>query len=137
MKPFRSTLLLALVVPSIAAAAKPYEVVRAGDSAMSCEQLTAEINLLNQAVQSAQQDQVQRENRNRMAKGLLGGLAGAAPLLGGKLGGGLVTQYALSGAMQSIQTSAAATPAAPPAAVVPPEQQRLDHISELFRKGGC
>jgi hypothetical protein len=136
MKPFRSTLLLALVVPSIAAAAKPYEVVRPGDSEMSCEQLTAEINTLNEAVRTAQQEQAQRENRNRMAKGVLGGLASAAPLLGGKLGGGLVTQYALSGALQGIQGAAAGPATAAPAAA-PPEQQRLDHISEVFRNRPC
>lgn len=137
MKPFRSTLLLALVLPSIAAAAKPYEVVRAGDSEMSCEQLTAEVNALNDAVRTAQQDQAQRENRNRMAKGVLGGLAGAAPLLGGKLGGGLMTQYALNGALQGIQTSTAGASAAAAPPVVLPEQQRLDHISKLLSKNSC
>lgn len=134
MKPFRSTLLLALIVPSVAAAAQPYEVVRAGDGEMSCEQLTVEINALNDAMRTAQQEQTQRDNRNRVAKGVLSGLAGAAPLLGGKLGGGLVTQYALNGALQGIQSGAAVKATATAA---PPEQQRLEHISELFRNRRC
>jgi len=139
-------LVLALAVPSAAGAAKPYEVTRPGDNQMSCEQLTTEINALNGAVQTAQQEQVKRENRNKMAKGVFSGIAGsalsAAPsLLGAKLGGGM-TQMVVSGALQSIQSSAATAAAAPdpePQAAKPalPEQQRLEHIGELYRTNGC
>lgn len=144
MKKTATALLLSLAIPGVSDAAKPYEVIRAGDSEMTCEQLRGEINALNGAVQAAQDEQAKRENRNRMAKGVFGALASgalsAAPsMLGGKLGGG-VTQYALSGALQTIQSSAAAAPAAEPAPGSKPplpEQQRLEHVSELYRKGSC
>lgn len=145
MKTIVSVLLLSLAAPGVAGAAKPYEVIRAGDSEMTCDQLRTEINALNSAVQTAQDEQAKRESRGRMAKGVLGGIAGSAlsvapSLLGGKLGGGM-TQYALNGALQSIQSSAAQAPsAAEPSAgpkPAPPEQKRLEHMSELYRGGGC
>ena len=136
--------ILLLVVTSSGLAQAAPAVVQAGDGQMSCEQLTTEINTLNEAVAAKQQEEAKRESRARTTKGVLGGLASgalsAAPaLMGGRLGGGMASQYALNGALQGIQNSAATPTTAAAAEPRPatPEQQRLDHMSELFRSKGC
>lgn len=145
MKSVIPALLLAFALPGLGQAETPTDVVRVGDSQLSCENLTAEINALHAAVQSEQQAQAKREGQARATKGLLKGLAGGAlsvapSLIGGRMGGGMMTQLALNGALQGVQASSASAAAVPaPAAARPPgpEEQRLEHLSELFGKNGC
>lgn len=130
MTPVLPIFLLAFAHPSLASGEKPFEVVRSGDGQMSCEQLSTEIATL----QSAEQRQAEREGRSRVTKGFLTGALSAAPsLIGGKLGGGMIAQYALSGALQGAQSN----PAAPPARATSAEGQRVSHLSQIFGEKRC
>jgi hypothetical protein len=130
--------------PVAAAPVQPYEVVRAADAGLSCEQLAGEINSLNAKVQSLQQDQAKRESRNRTTKGMLGRIAGVAlqsapSVLGNKFGADYATQYAVSGAVQNLRNGVpiSGAPAEPATTATPPEQQRLNYVTGLFRDHNC
>lgn len=136
MTPILPIFLLAFAHPSLTAGDNPLEVVRSGDAQMSCEQLSKEIAALQAATQGAEQRQAERESRSRMTKGLLTGALSVAPaLVGGKLGGGVITQYALSGVLQNAQASPAL--AVPPTGAASAEGRRVSHLSELYREKGC
>lgn len=142
MKSIVSVLLLAFALPGVGRADTPADIVRVGDSQLSCEKLAAEINALTAAAGTAREAAAKRESQARATKGLLKGLAGGAlsmapSLLGGR--GGMMTQLALNGALQGVQAgSVPAVPsAAAPASAPGPEEQRLAHLSDLFGKNGC
>lgn len=154
-------ILLATLAASVAqaqtvepAAPPPFEVVRLGDSNLSCEALIAEIGTLNQQMAAVQQDLMatsQTMSRDAMASmaprpggGLLTGLGGMAAgfVPGGALVmGGIqaVEQEARAASMRNRQTAMADQMQAlsDSTALLGPIAQRVDHLSEIARRRSC
>lgn len=126
-----------------------YEVVRLGDSQLSCEALAADMTAIRSEIaemdRRARDGAQARQSAGRLGRGLLSGLArGAAAMgYGGNLGdgaGGALATQAIAGVASEI---ANAPPAAePPAesAASPqdsPRHQRLAHLTALFQGRAC
>lgn len=131
--------------PTLAGA--PYEVVRIGDRAMSCEAMADEINSLTAMVA----DQQKRADRKAAGGGRAGGAA-AKGLASGLIYGATSMAYGvsahdalISGAAQGASDGVAAMgsdtarPSRPASAppVNSPERQRLDHLNGIYRDKAC
>lgn len=134
--------ILSLATSQVAFAQSGFQVLRTGDSELTCEALVTEINGLNQTVRQqaerAQRNAQTRQTAGRVGRGLLSGLArGAQVFAYGSTStealGGLVASSAASGVAQEI-ANGASQPAQPPQplpAVDTPEQHRLTHLTGI------
>lgn len=136
------TLLLAGAILTNAAA--PYEVVRAGDRAMSCPQLIAEINGINRQLQEQQQrqtasmsdaasDMMGTSMGGGMVMSGLGSLASLVPYGSTALSMGRQAQL-MAGQkkmMDQIET------AQREAVEMLPVQERLEHLMTLYQDKAC
>lgn len=152
--------LVALLVPALASpafaapeASQPvFEILRATDKDMSCEQLAAEFNQINADGEKAKADEVAKAKKSQNASMMLGlatGLAGG--LIGGGRGGGGFGVFGASGLSQAasaasmagaqqrrsaIMSSAMAGMLGPQAGGTP-QQQRSTHLMEIYRSKSC
>lgn len=132
----------ALAEPESSAA--PYQVLRSGDRKMSCEALSVEVNALNATV-LAQTEKTRKEakasqGRSAVGKGLLSGLAKGASFMGGYSNsvGGMLATTAASGVAQEMASNVGKAPATPPAATpATPEQQRVTHLTGIYKQKAC
>jgi len=149
--------LVALLMPSLASPAlaapaepAPFEILRPTDKTLSCEQLASEFNQLNAEAEKAKAAELAKAKRSQtagMVLGLASGLTGG--LLGGRGGG-----YGVYGASALSQAaSAAAITGADqsrtammggmmagvlgPQAAATPQQQRSEHLMDLYRSKSC
>lgn len=132
----------------------PFEVVRLGDSAQSCEALVAEINALNQQFMAMQQSvmavsqdmsrSAMSASRQRPGGGLASGLGGVAASFipgAGLLMGAVqaVEQQASVASMRSqqdaMQTQMQALTES--TAQMGPVSERVSHLSEIARSKSC
>lgn len=138
--------LLIAATPMQALAQDAYEVVRVGDSEMTCEALTSTINALGAEIQqqevAAARSAQNRETAGRVGRGLLSGLARGASMMGYGGGGdgigGAVAAQALAGVADSIASAPPASPAPAPApAVQSPQQRRMQHLQGIHAVRPC
>lgn len=132
----------------------PFEVVRLGDSNLSCEALVGEIGTLNQQLMAVQQNlmsagqDMSREamaaSRQRPGGGLVSGLGGLAAsfIPGGGLVMGAVQmaeQQAAASSMRAQQDAMQARMAAmtESTAMLGPLSERVAHLSEIARNRSC
>lgn len=138
-----------------AASEQPFQVVRAGDGAMTCEALIAEINALNSQVQALQMEmtevgaQMSRDSMAAMgggrgAAGMGMGLASAAA--GFIPGAGLLTGAVMGAAQQASQAAMVARQKEimersaslnDNVMTMAPLANRAQHLSEISRNKGC
>ena len=136
---------LAVTQANAADAPAVYEVLRAGDRDMSCQQLASEANALNADLLAQQKAKADNASKRQVAGAVGGGLLKSAGHFGlahfGGFGGmgGLVARQV---AEQATDTAAAAVansgqedPNAAPA--VTPEQQRMNHLLGLYKEKSC
>jgi len=134
------------------APAPVFEILKATDKDMTCEQLAAEYNKLNAAGEKAKADEVAKAKKSQNASMMLGlasGLAGG--LLGGGRGGGGFGTYgasALSQAAASASIAGAQNQTASiysgamagllgPQTPATPQQQRAERMMELYQSKAC
>lgn len=132
-----------LTTATPAPAAPPYEVVRAGDRAMACPQLIAEINDINRRLQDQQMRQTAEMSRatSGMMRGggmgagdmVLGSVAGLVPFGGTVLSMGRQAQMAASREKMTDQMEAMQRQAME----MMPVRERLDHLMELYGAKAC
>lgn len=138
--------LLATAILASEPATAAYEVVRAGDRAMACSQLIAEINGINQKVQDQQTRQAAAMTdassgmmsasgmgMSGLAMSALGSLASQVPFGSQALSMGRQAQMVAGTKkmMNQIEESQREIMA------MIPMQQRLDHLMELYSDKGC
>jgi hypothetical protein len=122
-------------------AAETFDVIRPGDSVMSCKALTAEINSLTRSVTKQRERAASRAAGRGGLRGLFGALAPVAiPVLSevSAQNGGVVGSTAES-AGYAIQNAANSPTSQAPAAAPTPslEQQRLDRLTRLHAAKPC
>lgn len=137
-----------LFVSSAAAAAEPYQVLRPGDNEAACDVLSKEINALNAEVLALNQKAERQAKAGRaglaLGKSVFAGLARSA----GSLGYGATSSDALTNMLVSnvaasvaegVASGAAAAPEAAPAqpTQITPQQQRLSHLTSIYRARPC
>ena len=132
----------------------PFEVVRLGDSSLSCEALVSEIGTLNQQLMAVQQDlmtvgqEMSRDamaaSRQRPGRGVVSGLGGLAasfiPGAGLVMGAvQMAEQQAAATSMRSQQEAMQARMAAmtESTAMLAPMSERVAHLSEIARNRSC
>lgn len=126
-----------------AAQAKPaYQVMRPADSTLTCEALSTEINTLNAEVVELNAKAAKKAKTGKaLSRGLLSGLAQAAPMLGYAGGNssmvGSIAGTVGQGMARQALADDAAKPDEPAAAPILPEQQRLTHLNGLYRAKLC
>lgn len=150
--------LIALLVPTIAspALAAPeapppmFEILKATDKDMSCEQLAAEYNKLNAAGEKAKADELAKAKKSQnatmmlgMASGLAGGLLGGRGGGFGTYGASALSQAASAASMAGAQNqnsamlSGAMAGLLGPQAPATPQQQRAERMMELYQSKSC
>ncbi|MBC6980505.1 hypothetical protein [Caulobacter sp. 17J80-11] len=136
-------LFLAMAATDPAPAAAPYEVIRAGDRAKTCEVLLQEVNGLNAELQAEQNRQA--EAMNDTVKDQMGAMTGGVGSTVASSLAGLVPfgGQALSMARQA-QVSAAQrkmademTALQQEAMALGPKYQRLDYLMDLYNSKAC
>lgn len=138
--------LLAAAILASEPTSAPYEVVRAGDRAMACPQLIAEINAINHQIQDQQTRQTaamtDATSDMMSASGMgaggmvmsgLGSLAGLIPFGGQALSMGrqaqmMAGQKKMLDQMDALQREAME---------MMPVHQRLDHLMTLYQDKAC
>lgn len=116
---------------------QPYQVLRATDRDMSCEQLAAESNELNAWLLANHKSEVKKADNAKTKAGLMhaAGKFGISRLGGGFGGlGGLgvkAAQDANDAAANAVAQSGQAT------GEVTPQQQRMNRLMVLFKDKGC
>lgn len=135
--------------PQVAVDPNVYQVLRAGDRSMSCDQLIAETNGLNASIMAAQQKASKGKAGSKFARGVAGGTTAGAMKTAGRFGlsrmagsfgpmGALVAMAATDAVADStgaaIANGGGADTAQPQ---VTPEQQRMNHLLSLYREKGC
>lgn len=153
-----ATLLAAPAVAQEAPLAPPpaetFEVVRLGDSDLSCEALVGEIGTLNQQMQAAQQNMAalgQDFSRDAMQASRRRPGGGVATSLGGLAAGFIPGAGLVMGAVQAAEHQAAASAMRSQQATMQqrmqalnegalllgPLSQRVAHLSEIARDRSC
>ena len=137
-------LLAGAILTTATPAATPYEVVRAGDRAMACPQLIAEINDINRQLQEQQMRQTTSMSRatSGMMRGggmggpadmVLGSVAGLVPFGGTALSMGRQAQMAAGRQKMTDQMEAMQREAME----MMPVRERLDHLMGLYEAKAC
>lgn len=137
-------LLAAAILAAEPTTAAAYEVVRAGDRAMACPQLIAEINSINKTIQDQQQQSALAMNdaasgmmdtnmMSGMAMSGLGSLASMVPFGSQALSMGrqaqvMAGQKKMMDQIDQIQRESIA---------MIPVQQRLEHLMEIYSSKAC
>lgn len=141
-------LVTSLLISSAAAAAEPYQVLRPGDNDAACDILSKEINALNAEVLALNQKAERQAKAGRaglaIGKGVFAGLARSASMMGYGSGSsdgmaGMLVSSVAAGVAQEVASGAAAAPdptTAQPAQITP-QQQRLSHITSIYRARPC
>lgn len=125
-----------------------YQVLRAGDRALSCDQLIAETNALNAGILAAQQKAAKGKAGGKFAKGVAGGTTAGAMKTAGRFGlsrmagsfgpmGALVALAATDAVADQTGAAIANSGSAPATPQVTPEQQRMNHLLGLYREKAC
>ncbi len=146
------TLLVATVISMLATHALAddqagFEVIRPGDSEMSCAGLSSEISVLNADVLKLNQQAEKQANASRataaIGKGVFSGLARGISVIGygstsPEAFAGLLASNVAAGVAQHV-ASDAVTPSSsavtsPPAS---PQQQRLENLNTIYRARPC
>ncbi|NEX92613.1 hypothetical protein [Caulobacter sp. 17J65-9] len=134
-------LFLAMAATDPAAAPAPYEVIRAGDRAKTCEVLLQEVNGLNAELQAEQTRQA--EAMNDSVKDQMGAMRG-----GGAVASSLASLVPFGGQALSMAREAQASAAqrkmadqmtafAQDAMALQPMYQRLDYLMDLYNSKAC
>lgn len=146
---FALPIVTSVLISSAAVAAEPYQVLRPGDNDAACEVLSKEINALNAEVLALNQKAERQAKAGRaglaLGKGVFSGLARSASMMGyggssssDALASMLVSNVAASVAQEVASgTAAAPDPATAQPAQITPQQQRLSHITSIFRARPC
>jgi len=136
-----------LAAPALAGEEIAFEVLRPGDSEMSCAGLSAEIEALNAEVLELNQQAKRRAKASRttaaVGKGVFSGLARGVSIIGygstsPEAFAGLLASNVAAGVAQQVASDATApfpTVAASPA--TSPQQQRLDNLNTIYRERPC
>jgi hypothetical protein len=120
-----------------AAADEPYQVLRATDRQMSCEQLAGETNELNAWLLANHKAEVKKADNARTKAGLMhaAGKFGISRL-GGHFGGfGGLGVKAAQDANDTAATAVAQS--GQPTGEVTPQQQRMNHLLALYKDKSC
>ena len=143
----------AAAAPAEASTAPPsdpdvYQVLRAGDREMSCEQLSAEANALNAKLLADQKAASKRAGRSRAGRAAGGAVAGGTMRAFGRFGinriagslgpVGFIAAHAANDAIS--QTAAESIAKGGEDGSVPsvtPEQQRMNHLLSLYKDKSC
>jgi len=157
--------LVALLVPTLAspayaapetaaqAPAPVFEILKATDKDLTCEQLAAEYNKLNAMGEKAKADEVAKAKKSQstsMMLGLASGLAGGLLGGGGRGGGGFgaygasaLSQAASAASMAGAQNQTASIYSGAMAGLLgpqtpaTPQQQRAERMMELYQSKSC
>jgi hypothetical protein len=128
--------------PAPAVDANVYQVLRAGDRELSCEQLSYEANVLNARLLADQKSAARRAQGRAAGGAVAGGTLRAAGRFGinrlaGRLGpmGWAVAHAANDAASQAAAESIASGNVDPNR--VTPEQQRMNHLLGLYKEKSC
>ena len=125
-----------------------YEVLKAGDRDMSCQQLAAEANGLNATILARQNRPQGGGNGGRVGDAVAGGLlksaghfglarfGGAIPGVGGLIAR-QVAQQVTDSAADAVANGGQQQDAAQAAPVTTPEQQRMNHLLGLYKEKTC
>jgi hypothetical protein len=119
------------------AADEPYQVLRASDREMSCEQLASESNSLNAWLLANHQAEVKKAENAKTKAGLLhaAGKFGISRL-GGHFGG--LGGMGIKAAQDANDTAAnAVAQSGQPTGEVTPQQQRMNHLLVLYKDKAC
>lgn len=141
-----TTIISAMATSALAAA--PYQVLRPGDSELSCEVLSTEINSLNAEVLKLNEQAQKRAKFGStgasLGKGVFSGLARSASIIGygstsPEAVAGMLASNVAAGVAQQVATDAASPQQPAPAAPtqITPQQQRLSHLTGIYRGRPC
>lgn len=127
-----------------------YQVLRVGDRQMSCEALINETNSLSAGLITEQKAAAVKAKKAKVGKGIMGGaagglMAGAARygLARGMMGGAISAPMAQAVVSVTDRTSIAAGQAIAESGdaaqddITSPQEQRRDHLMELYREKAC
>jgi hypothetical protein len=143
-----TTIVSGMATSAFADSQTPYQVLRPGDNELSCETLSTEINSLNAEVlklneQSQKQAKLGRTGAS-VGKGVFTGLARGASIIGygstsSQAFAGLLASNVAAGVAQQVATDAASPQAPVPATPIQitPQQQRLSHLTGIYRGRSC
>ena len=124
-----------------------YEVLKAGDRDMTCQQLAAEANSLNATI-LAQQNRQQSGGGSKVGGAVAGGLLKSAGHFGlARFGGSIpgiggmvarqVAQQATDSAADAVANNGQQPDAPAATPTVTPEQQRMNHLLGLYKEKNC
>ncbi len=134
--------------PQVAVDPNVYQVLRAGDRNLTCDQIIAETNTLNAGILAAQKKAQKGKAGGKFAKGVAGGTTAGAMKTAGRFGlsrmagslgpmGALVAIAATDAVADSTGQAIANSGDAPEQPQVAPEQQRMNHLLGIYREKGC
>lgn len=148
----KTTLIVSAIVSVLAttasAADQPaFQVLRTGDSELSCEGLATEINTLNGDVLKLNQQTQKQAKASRtgaaVGKGVFSGLARGVSIIGygstsPEAFAGLLASNIAAGVAQQVASDAAEPSSAIATPIqVTPQQQRLEHLNTIYREKLC
>lgn len=130
-----------LILAGAANAQTPYQVLRPGDNDAACEVLSTEINALNAEVLALNKKAERQAKTASLSKGVFAGLARSASVIGygstsPEAMTGLLASSVAAGVAQEVANGAAAPPPAVPQQITP-QQQRLTHLTGIYRGRPC
>ena len=136
-----------LAAPALAGEQIAFEVLRSGDSEMSCAGLSAEIEALNAEVLELNQQAKRRAKASRttaaVGKGVFSGLARGVSIIGYRSTSpeafaGLLASNVAAGVAQHVASDASApAQAVVSSSAISPQQMRLDNLNTLSRERPC
>lgn len=142
-----SAIISMLATTASAADQSTFQVLRTGDSELSCEGLSTEINTLNADVLKLNEQAQKQAKASRtgaaVGKGVFSGLARGVSIIGygstsPEAFAGLLASNVAAGVAQQVASDAAA----PSSATAVPgqvtlQQQRLEHLNAIYRAKPC
>ena len=133
--------------PALAGEQIAFEVLRSGDSEMSCAGLSTEIDALSANVLKLNQQAEKRAKASRttaaVGKGVFSGLARGVSIIGygstsPEAFAGLLASNVAAGVAQHVVSDATApSPAVVASPATSPQQQRLDNLNTIYRERPC
>lgn len=142
-----SAIISMLATTASAADQSTFQVLRTGDSELSCDGLYTEINTLNADVLKLNEQAQKQAKASRtgaaVGKGVFSGLARGVSIIGygstsPEAFAGLLASNVAAGVAQQVASDAAAPSPAPAApSQVTLQQQRLEHLNAIYREKPC
>ena len=136
-----------LAAPALAGEQIAFEVLRSGDSEMSCAGLSTEIDALSANVLKLNQQAEKRAKASRttaaVGKGVFSGLARGVSIIGygstsPEAFASLLASNVAAGVAQHVASDATApSPAVVASPATSPQQQRLDTLNAIYRERPC